>query len=149
MTRGDACGGASAGAVHATPPAWKSKIYKSSQPPLQHRLADKGPGCSWQQVYREIERLPLKHGDPAAALADCCLTVLLLSGRMSLRAAAAHSIHPSQKAPCHAPTVIAEVNETAPHPPPPIPPQSTVRKHHGVIHTVGQLLRGMLMAAGH
>ena len=54
------------------------EINKSSQPPLQHRVADKGPGCSWQQVYRQIERLPLKHGDPAAALADCCLTVLLL-----------------------------------------------------------------------
>ena len=33
---------------------------------------------------------------------------------------------------------MSEVNETAPHPP--IPSQSTVRKHHGVIHTVGQLL---------
>ena len=124
------------------------KIYKSSQPPLQHRVADKGPGCSWQRVYREIERLPLKHGDPAAALADCCLTVLLLSGGMSLRAAAGHfeapepegSMPRTRHRKCSGITDLRYVRSERNCPPPPHPSRKHGRKHHGVIHTVGQLL---------
>ena len=106
-----------------------NKIYKSSQPPLQHRVADKGPGCSWQQVYRQIERLPLKHGDPAAALADCCLTVLLLSGGMSLRAAAGHfeapepegSMPRTRHRKCSGITDLRYVRSERNCPPPPYP----------------------------
>ena len=46
----------------------------------------------------------------------------------------------------HGPTVMSEVNETALDPP--IRLQSTVRKHHGVIHTVGQLLRLLFKIRG-